>query len=536
MLILIYYYIFLKLSFMSYIKIPLFLKILVYILFFILLLILIIIPTNFLSIFSFYYFSTLILTILWFILFFHVLKGNGLSVKLFSLFILLIFWLFFILLITINKENILINIFYTINIFSTFFLLFLFFMLYLTNKRIKKWLNNLENKYLTNKNQHNTFIFTFLLYTILLLIFRFWYYNIEKNIENYDDFFISKYQNIDIKDEDNLFYDLQKLSEIKYNIYFNQEKIQIVDCIYFDKCSKTLNQYKDFITKIKDWEETNFRYEDKYNEEIEKDKISSKIYLRENIDVLYNFDENFNYETINDLWKKKYFKIDFDFDEITNHILITRDLKYKILYYINNNQEEKAIELLVSNINISYTILNWDAWLITSLSSITSLSLSYGIVDLLINNFELNTESKNKLFSALNREVKKEFLDNWLIIDNIITLKYLKKINDEFNSNWLRSSLFDYEYTKKIFQEFRYYSIKSNEKDLSYDLYNDYEKIMDFYRVKYEYPIMEKRDFFKKNIIWKILFHSSYLTYNPQYKRLYDLEKYRIELLEKLNK
>jgi len=50
--------------------------------------------------------------------------------------------------------------------------------------------------------------------------------------------------------------------------------------------------------------------------------------------------------------------------------------------------------------------------LIESLVAITTLNIGYGTIDLLINNFELKTESKNKLILILNKEIKKEFLDN----------------------------------------------------------------------------------------------------------------------------
>jgi len=78
------------------------------------------------------------------------------------------------------------------------------------------------------------------------------------------------------------------------------------------------------------------------------------LYIFENEELFNNHID----DLINIYNNKKYYKTYIDqIISFTNFIQFNNELKYKILYYINNNQEEKSIEILQAQINTLYTML-----------------------------------------------------------------------------------------------------------------------------------------------------------------------------------
>lgn len=575
---------------MKQVKIPIFFKILMYLFLFFLLTILIILPKSFQDIFWLYYILSFIATTISFILFFYVLKNNLLAIKLFSIFLCLNFgWINFISFLDVNIE-----IFYIIYFIFLFFVLFLF---YFINRRIKEWVENLDLKYITEKQQHKTFLYTSIFTILFLIIFRFWYYQIENDIENLDDFFITKYQNIDIKDEDNLFVDIKNFNNFNFIESNRDLKQEILNCLYKDNCLGTFDDYKNNIEKfknpekymnfeylknldstedkiyvntlkdylkenieklseipgfknsniynvmkncidnnvceksrdvythniykVKDLAHNSFDFKEKPTKEIEskKERILVKTYLRKNIDVLYVFNDESNINKIidkmvNEWSNKKYYKSNYDEITIfTSFIWFNRELKHKILYYINSNNEKKAIEILQAQVHMLFTMLEWDGPMIETLTAITCLKIWFESIDFIINNYKWSDNFRNKLLSILDKEIDFSSMDNALKNDLKIQFDLIKDLK---SINYM--TLYNSDYTEKWFAEI-WYNIIKNKWKIPEHISNKYKNV----------------NFLKSNIIGQVLWKWVYDTsYESQYKKLLDLEKYRKNLAGKL--
>jgi hypothetical protein len=66
-----------------------------------------------------------------------------------------------------------------------------------------------------------------------------------------DSFFVTKYQNIDINSEDNL-YNYLKDFEYTSDRQFIRFKEVMIDCLYYDKCHISLEDFNLNINKLKD--------------------------------------------------------------------------------------------------------------------------------------------------------------------------------------------------------------------------------------------------------------------------------------------
>lgn len=511
---------------MKSVKISLFLKVLVFIINLLLLINVIIIPQNIFWISNIIPFLVLFINS---ILFYFVLKNNKLAIKLFWAFLLLILgWINYIFNFLnndiLNSSLSLNNTSYFIIIPYILFLILILLNLYFLNKNINKWVENLNEKLITEKKQYNSFAIVFIISFIFLLIFRFWYYAIEKDIEDIDElFFITKYQNIDIKNEDNLYNDLKSFKYKEHKTRYIKEKI--LECLYEDKCYWTLDDYKFNINRINDNEIWQFEFKGKKDEILNKrEKLIIKWYLKQNINLLYVFEnseltDNVIKNMISNFSKKKYYKSNIDETLVfTDFIQFNRELKYQVLYYINNNNEAKAIEILQAQINTLYTMLEWDSNIIDTLVAITWLKIWFENIDLLIKNYKLSDNSKNLLLSLLNRDINKNSLDNSLKNDHKWLLKEgLWNINKWLVLEWINTTLFSYEETKKWFNE------------IVHDKINNNWIVSDIILDKYS-----KLNFIKSNIIWQVLWFYSDVSYTSQYKKLSDLNNFRKDLILKL--
>ena len=129
-------------------------------------------------------------------------------------------------------------------------------------KRIKKWPVLLDEKYLTEKEPTKWLLISIPITFVLVLIYRFWYYDNWKFEEVDDDFFVISYDNIELKDEENLF---KAVSDFDW---YKEEKKDFKDelfaCLYESKCYQNLAYYKEILTNFeKNWEEKDFNSEKK---------------------------------------------------------------------------------------------------------------------------------------------------------------------------------------------------------------------------------------------------------------------------------
>ena len=539
---------------MKYIKVSLFQKGLLFIINLLLLINILLIPQSIFNILDNY--MALIFYIINITLFYYVLKNNLLAIKLYWIFIILnILWFSIIYWYSISIiNNVLMlpetllfndNIDNSNNIWKYIFIWFLllsFFTIILLNlsilyKNIKKWTENLKTKLLTSKNQIRIFIVINIFTIISLIIFRFWYYTIEKDIEDIDEsFFITKYQNIDVADEDNLYTNLKNFEyeELEEKKELKQE---IVRCLYKNICFP-LDYHKDMIEinngiliDTKELKKKRFRpncgveeirefireYQCKNNLNDDNEIKLVQNYLDKHKEILFNFknekdlDNNIN-DLIDIYSKKKYFKSNINEVWIyTGFIRFNRDIQYKILYYLNSNEEKKAIDLINAQINTSLTMADWDTWLIDVLVAITTLKLSLENLDLVLNNFSLTEESKKQLKNTLSKNINYSAQ-----FENIFKNEH-KSASQFIETLPGTTTLYNHDYTMRWFEEM-VYDITKNKWELSESILVKYQKI----------------NYLKKNQLWQLFWTGYNTSYKSQYNKIVDMGYIIEKLLNQL--
>jgi len=535
---------------MNFVKVSLFQKILIFLINLVLLINILIISVS-----PFYSSHGENLFFIWIYLlniltFFYILKNKLLAIKIYWILILLnfyiIYWIIDYIITIINDvSSIWYSYFDAYIFFIVVFILFISYLLYdlyLLHKNIKKWVENIKEKLVTSKKQEKAFIVISITSIILLIVFRFWYYDKEKDILEIDkSYYVTKYQNLDIPVQDNLYIDLKNFKYEEFQWEKRYLKEEIVNCLYKNICFP-LGYYKDKIAINKGTLiDTNELKRERFKPNCNYVKVSESIneyrcnnsvtdekkikmvkyYLNNHKNILYEFkDEKGLNKTINDLIntysKKKYFKSNINKGMVvyTGLIWFNRDLQYKVLYYLNNKEENKAIELLDAQIDTSLTMLDWDTSLISILVAVTNLWISLDNLDIILNNFSLTEKSKEVLKNTLSKK-----LDYSAIFEDMFKSEHNYKILTMFDTLPSNTTLYNHDYTFKWFFEVEYYMAK-NKWEIPENIISKYEKI----------------NYFQKNILWQIIWKNGYrVTYKSQYNKLVNVDTKIESLLSKIN-
>jgi hypothetical protein len=182
---------------------------------------------------------------------------------------------------------------------------------------------------------------------------------------------------------------------------------------------------------------------------------------------------------------------------------------------MNEGDEKQAIKILVAQINTSYTLFNWDSLLTDKLVAHDILLKVLNNIDFILQNYKLSNSSKDELKKVLDNPINTYSLDNSLKNEY---KQLLFDINIEDLNN--DSTLFYYNYTKKWFKEMVYNRIK-NKGQTSDVEFNKYDEL----------------NYSKSNIIWQILWKEYLIpSYESQYNNIDKLNKFRLDLIDKLNK
>jgi len=325
---------------MKIVKVSLFLKVLVFFINFLLLFNILIIPQN-----IFWLISIVPLLFLFInnLLFYCVLKNNRLAIKLFWFFLILILWWFNYIVAIFNDNTILID-FMSIYEYSYFFILgYLLFLilillnLYFLDKNIKKWVDNIDVNLVTSNYQEKPFIIIFIIIFIVLVVYRFWYYTIEKDINKVDNsFFITKYEDKNIEDDSNLY---NELKLFKYNENNN-------------------NNYEDIIFSLS---KKNFYKSDIYEYIIFSDFINFNDALNKKvISYMKEGDENNSIKILVAQINTAYVLLNWDsllIDKLIAHSVLSKafdNIDYILENYeLNNNLKNELYKSLNNNIDRS---------------------------------------------------------------------------------------------------------------------------------------------------------------------------------------
>ncbi len=462
---------------------------------------------------------------------YQIYKYKNWAINIFMFILILhICYIFYLPFFWFNSSNLeLVNIFFFIFAY-TVFPIWVLVKLFIFKRNIKIWIDKVNKRYITNKKQWWLFLKIQAWIILFLLIFRFTYYDFPKDIEEIDDsYFITKYENTDIADEENMYFFFKEFnfeaSPTEHESRYIKE--DIVECLYKDNCYPW-EFYEAKLEKL-NWKE--IVDNNKYQFLTDKVEILSVKIKLKNTDILYTFEDiSYMEGIINDLSKRSYFKYPYSYDDLetlnkdyvsyTWIIQYYRELRYQILYYLENDQEDKAIELVNNMLKIWNTIMSWDSEVINKLVGIKLLRIIYEHLDILIDNTTFTSKNKVIIRETLSKDIEKSYLDNGLKNQ----YKYVKLWAMAFH-NWVYEIWFNYDYSNKTtlfkldevikMKKVYYYNIIENPHD-------DIERL--------------QINYFKSNIIWYILHNWLITTYSSQYKKLEDLEQKRQELVEKLEK
>ena len=386
-------------------------------------------------------------------------------------------------------------------------------------KRIKKWPVLLDEKYLTEKEPTKWLLISIPITFVLVLIYRFWYYDNWKFEEVDDDFFVISYDNIELKEEENLF---KAVSDFDW---YKEEKKDFKDelfaCLYESKCYQNLAYYKEILTNFeKNWEEKDFNSEKK-EEKTWKELFVIKKFLKSKANSwLKNTPETVkDFEKIKEFASKKYFIPDVK-DEFLRleiyHLELVIKSRFEIFYLLNNSKETEAVDLLVSKIkyakilsnsNIFSSVIVWNTIYKKALDDIKNI----------LNNFKISEKSKKILSEAISDK-----LDEKIIFENALKRQY-KYILKEITEN------------KNLPQNSTLYSFETTKKALKYVFYKNIENFKNNPKIEEtnNSAINYKTSFLKSNIIWTdIVFSEDGTKYNDSW--IPETEAKRQEILKKL--
>lgn len=345
-----------------------------------------------------YYFILCLFLLVWNIFFtYKILNKDLLYSKLYFIFLpvvlAFIFWIFNPLLLFLLLEPFNYKILYIIyGIFSVFLFIFYFFG-YRKLIKLDLWENNIDywKKILTTN---------IIIALPFLLFFIFYYNNLEKIPDvDYGDFWETKYENIEIPKDENIFYDLIDIDE---NLISESEINDIFWCLielktfkYYSSSCEDISYYKSFVKN-----RLGSNSENK-EQELLIANFNKKILNKNLILKLEN-----NYEQIK-LKKEKANELFFKERENGND----RELYLKLKDSVKklNNEYIEAKEKLSNYENYWKTKMN--SWEIISEEKENQIIRKY-ILDN-FNSFYIPDKNKEKLINDLIQKIlKKQYFDN----------------------------------------------------------------------------------------------------------------------------
>lgn len=406
--------------------------------------------------------------------------------------------------------------------FLLFFWILVLIMWIIYFRRIKKWPVLLDEKYLTEKEPTKWLFISLILSIILVLIYRFTYYDNWKFEEIDDNFFVTTYDSVEAKDEENLF---KAIYEFKW--YENEEKDfrdEFFACLYESKCYENLAYYKETLTDFeKNWNKKAFSF-NKAEEKAWKELFAIKRFLKSKANAwLKNTPETvIDFKKLKEFSSKKYFITPLDESSLANkkeiyHLELVRASKFETFYLLNNSKEVEAVDLLISRIKYAKILVNsgdfnstiiWNKLYKEALDDIKNI----------LNNFKISEKSK-KILS----EVISDKLDEKVIYGNSHKRQY-KQILKEISEN------------KNLPQNSTLYSFETTKKALKYVFYKNIENFKNNTKIEENYNnsgIDYKTSFLKSNIIWTdIVFYEDSANHNNLWTS--ETEAKRQEILKKL--
>lgn len=336
------------------------------------------------------------------------------------------------------------------------------------------------------KRIHKNYLYSYLAFFVIFFLFYFWYFiRYDKETIIPENIFVTKLQNIEVKEDDNWLIQLWKM------LHNNKENFSTLSD--FDK--KISKRYRCIIWDLlKDCEENDL-YESIKQYEISKNDI-----------------EFLNNE-ISKIVELRYFKIEFwDFLPYLQGLTsLSRTSLFSTIYELENWNENKAINILLAYKKLWDRLLDWDNTLVWMIVWISIENIFNNNIKYILENYNLDKTNLVLLKNELN-----EIYDSKDITSNVIKIEYQN--NKYWFSNWLKdwviksSMLFNVD---EFFNEMR----KEKLAMLNWEE-NYYEK--------------NNTNYFKREYLYKFLWWISNFSINDS---LWDIENLNIErknILEKI--
>ncbi len=396
------------------------------------------------------------------------------------------------------------------------------------------------------KNDSKWIYISYIIFIISLLTFYFTYYNVPVEIDKVDDkFFVSRYQNIENKntvlndtiEKLNILRNKSNLSDIEINrlqeLYFciwtlwrlNDEKnIYTQNCLpeIYDE-NKIKKDKENIFLKI---EELKWTDDVKSKETLDKLKIklkelgyiSSKEFKNKYIYNTWAIDYiNLNDKLILKLINNDILFFDEEWDEkrgLYNLFSIVRLNFHNSLYYLDNNNQQKAVDLILSNYKLWNKMMDWEVWIPTLLTWLKISEIWLTQINYVIENYDLSDNIKLEINDVLSKEINDD--ENF---KNAIIIEY-KNARDNLTNINIKDNIF---YHKNDIDNFlKITSYEASKINNNLDFNNGYSA----YNIRFNNPL-------KRNYIWYQM--STFMwVYSSQWKKLIKLKELKKKILEKL--
>lgn len=447
-------------------------------------------------------------------------------------------------------ENFIFYLFWVLAFWGLYY--FIYLIVFYLKLRKKDYL---DEKYFSKKSQTKSYTIWFLISSILLFVFKFWYYEVEYKIYDIpENYFENKWENFEYKKEENLidiladiniiWYDYDELKDFDKIFWYDSfDKWCFYDCAFNWKCYADLKTYVNAVRYFKDDKEEFIDdfWKIKTNDNSllitdEKELIRIRNFLKRNLDIFLKNKDDVEVKKIIEgskkilnakisMWTNYYFR---------NILTFFRELRYQILYLLYQNKEKEALELLKiypAYYEASYV---WNWGLASFIIWMTIESIFTGFIEDILENFELSSDFKNELKQIFSKKKDSyEILKNFWINEYYSLIKevdiYLKLLFEEY---WISNFIKDYKIETVFIRE--WFLKMEQEEFYSHINENEAQKFLDKYCLWAQWAKKCYTSIFRKNALWLKLFYLSNLSYWER-KRDFDeiLEKQKI-ILEKL--
>lgn len=176
-----------------------------------------------------------------------------------------------------------------------------------------------------------------------------------------------------------------------------------------------------------------------------KDCDKNEIIQKYNNIIVENSEEISEISTkVKNIWETKYLKFDYKSGNFPNLLWlreITRFSLYQEIYYLDKNNKDKALDILISYLKFWDRLMIWDSILITTIIWNSIINSSLGNLEYILDNYNLDKNSAK--YKELVQILEEKYNSKEIIFDSIKSEYHQNKYS--LWSNLKSSMIFDLE-------------------------------------------------------------------------------------------